>query len=80
MAEDNAHPQGRVVRVIGPVVDVEFPPNELPDIYTALTVDVTLERHHDDDHVRGGAAHRRQHHPGDRAEADGRLDPRSRRW
>ena len=43
MAEDNAHPQGRVVRVIGPVVDVEFPPNELPDIYTALTVDITLE-------------------------------------
>ena len=31
------------MRVIGPVVDVEFPPNELPDIYTALTVDVTLE-------------------------------------
>ena len=43
MAEDNAHPQGRVVRVIGPVVDVEFPPSELPDIYTALTVDITLE-------------------------------------
>ena len=43
MAEDNEHPQGRVVRVIGPVVDVEFPPNELPDIYTALEVDVTLE-------------------------------------
>ena len=78
MAEDNAHPQGRVVRVIGPVVDVEFPPNELPDIYTALTVDITLERHHHHDHVRGGAAHRRQHHPGDRAEADGRPDPRSR--
>ena len=43
MAEDNAHPQGKVVRVIGPVVDVEFPPSELPDIYTALKVDVTLE-------------------------------------
>ena len=43
MAEDKAHPQGRVVRVIGPVVDVEFPPSELPDIYTALKVDVTLE-------------------------------------
>ncbi len=43
MAEDNAHPEGRVVRVIGPVVDVEFPPSELPDIYTALKVDVTLE-------------------------------------
>ncbi|MEX2487761.1 MAG: F0F1 ATP synthase subunit beta [Nitriliruptoraceae bacterium] len=28
---------GRIVRVIGPVVDVEFPPGDLPDIYTALT-------------------------------------------
>jgi F-type H+-transporting ATPase subunit beta len=35
--------QGRVVRVIGPVVDVEFPPAELPEVHTALTVDLTLE-------------------------------------
>ncbi len=42
MAEQNGHPQGRVVRVIGPVVDVEFPPAELPEINTALTVDVKL--------------------------------------
>jgi F-type H+/Na+-transporting ATPase subunit beta len=28
---------GRIVRVIGPVVDVEFPPGDMPDIYTALT-------------------------------------------
>ena len=41
MAEGNAN--GRVVRVIGPVVDVEFPPGELPEINTALHVDVTLE-------------------------------------
>ncbi len=34
---------GRVVRVIGPVVDVEFPPDDLPEINTALKVDVTLE-------------------------------------
>jgi F-type H+-transporting ATPase subunit beta len=34
---------GRVVRVIGPVVDVEFPPARLPEINTALTVDVTLD-------------------------------------
>jgi len=33
---------GRVVRVIGPVVDVEFAPDELPEIFHALTVDVTL--------------------------------------
>ena len=31
---------GRVVRVIGPVVDVEFPRNSVPELYTALTVDV----------------------------------------
>ncbi|MGE5226751.1 MAG: F0F1 ATP synthase subunit beta [Planctomycetaceae bacterium] len=42
MAETNGHPDGRVVRVIGPVVDVEFPPNELPEINNALTVDVDL--------------------------------------
>ena len=39
----NGHADGRVVRVIGPVVDVEFPPQRLPEINTALTVDVTLE-------------------------------------
>jgi F-type H+-transporting ATPase subunit beta len=43
MAEENGRAKGRVVRVIGPVVDVEFPPAELPEIYNALTVDVTLE-------------------------------------
>ena len=42
MADDTlAH--GRVARVIGPVVDVEFPPGGLPEIYTALRIDVTLE-------------------------------------
>jgi F-type H+/Na+-transporting ATPase subunit beta len=34
---------GRVARVIGPVVDVEFTPETMPDIYNALHVDVTLE-------------------------------------
>src|SRR5256885_3047975 len=29
---------GKVTQVIGPVVDVEFPPGSLPEIYTALTV------------------------------------------
>jgi F-type H+/Na+-transporting ATPase subunit beta len=42
MTEQNGHVDGRVVRVIGPVVDVEFPPAELPEINTALTVDVEL--------------------------------------
>src|SRR6266568_1342976 len=34
---------GRVVRVIGPVVDVEFPATQIPGIYNALHVDVTLD-------------------------------------
>ncbi|GAB7050387.1 F0F1 ATP synthase subunit beta [Catenuloplanes indicus] len=41
----NGAPQtavGRVVRVIGPVVDAEFPRDAMPDIYQALHVDVTL--------------------------------------
>src|SRR3954469_18726230 len=33
---------GRVIRVIGPVVAVEFAPDEMPEIYFALHVDRTL--------------------------------------
>ena len=33
---------GRVARVIGPVVDVEFSADDMPDIYNALHVDVTV--------------------------------------
>jgi F-type H+-transporting ATPase subunit beta len=33
---------GRVVRVIGPVVDVEFAPDGMPDIHNALTLERTL--------------------------------------
>ncbi len=29
---------GKVTQIMGPVVDVEFPPGELPEIYTALTL------------------------------------------
>ncbi|MDP9797394.1 F-type H+-transporting ATPase subunit beta [Catenuloplanes nepalensis] len=41
----NGAPQtavGRVVRVIGPVVDAEFPRDAMPEIYNALHVEVTL--------------------------------------
>ncbi len=31
-----AKKDGRIIQVMGPVVDVEFPPGELPEIYTAL--------------------------------------------
>ncbi|MDO4532606.1 MAG: F0F1 ATP synthase subunit beta, partial [Coriobacteriia bacterium] len=30
---------GRIVRIVGPVVDVEFAPTEMPAIYNALVVD-----------------------------------------
>ena len=44
MAENgNGRAAGRVVRVIGPVVDVDFPPDALPEINTALEVDRTLD-------------------------------------
>ena len=35
MTESNV---GRVVQVIGPVLDVEFDPDALPDIYNALSL------------------------------------------
>ena len=34
--------RGRVARVIGPVVDIEFPADSMPSIFNALHVDVTL--------------------------------------
>jgi F-type H+-transporting ATPase subunit beta len=40
MAEQNI---GRVVQVIGPVLDVEFDPEQLPDIYNALQLKATTD-------------------------------------
>lgn len=34
---------GRVARVIGPVLDIEFPSDSMPDIYNALTVDTEID-------------------------------------
>jgi F-type H+-transporting ATPase subunit beta len=34
---------GRISRVIGPVVDIEFPADEMPEIYNALEIDFALE-------------------------------------
>ncbi len=42
VAEPTKTGVGRVVRVIGPVVDAEFPRDAMPDIFNALNVDVTL--------------------------------------
>ena len=35
--------EGRVVRIIGPVVDVEFPRGSIPGLFNALHTEVTLE-------------------------------------
>ena len=34
---------GRIVRIVGPVVDVEFPADQIPAIYNALTVDAKTQ-------------------------------------
>ncbi|HET8739217.1 MAG TPA: F0F1 ATP synthase subunit beta, partial [Acidimicrobiia bacterium] len=39
---ENAGAEGRIVKVAGPVVDVEFPPDELPEILNAVEVFFTL--------------------------------------
>jgi F-type H+/Na+-transporting ATPase subunit beta len=33
-----AHSDGKITQVLGPVVDVEFPPGSIPEMYTALRV------------------------------------------
>jgi F-type H+-transporting ATPase subunit beta len=33
---------GRLARIIGPVVDIEFPPGQIPKMYSLLTTEVTL--------------------------------------
>jgi F-type H+-transporting ATPase subunit beta len=38
MTTQIAKQDGRIVQVTGPVVDVEFPPGSLPEIYTALRI------------------------------------------
>ncbi|NNN21194.1 MAG: F0F1 ATP synthase subunit beta, partial [Acidimicrobiales bacterium] len=40
---NKVHPDGRVVAITGPVVDVEFPPHALPAINTAVTMQIDLE-------------------------------------
>ena len=36
---------GRVARVIGPIVDIEFPADQIPELYNALQVDIDLFAH-----------------------------------
>src|ERR687891_802883 len=40
---DEGKADGRVAQVIGPVIDVEFPPESIPEITTALEVDLTMD-------------------------------------
>jgi F-type H+-transporting ATPase subunit beta len=39
----NGKKDGRIVAIAGPVVDIEFPPNSLPEINDAVTMTVELE-------------------------------------
>jgi F-type H+/Na+-transporting ATPase subunit beta len=42
---------GRVARVIGPVVDIEFPADAIPDMYNALEVDIDLSAQGEDESI-----------------------------
>ncbi|HVM05230.1 MAG TPA: F0F1 ATP synthase subunit beta [Acidimicrobiales bacterium] len=42
-AQEQTTKEGRIVTVIGPVVDVEFPPGELPEINGAIEFDVETD-------------------------------------
>ena len=43
VAESTAGAVGRIARVTGPVVDIEFPHDSIPEIYNALKTDITIE-------------------------------------
>src|SRR4030088_2112905 len=42
-AEKSTNVNGRVVRVTGPVVDVEFPRGAVPELFNALHADIAFE-------------------------------------
>jgi len=42
MAESTKTATGRIARVTGPVVDIEFPHDAIPEIYNALTTEIVL--------------------------------------
>ena len=43
MTADTNLKDGRIVAIVGPVVDVEFPPDALPELHGALEFDVTVD-------------------------------------
>ncbi len=67
---------GRIARVIGPVVDVEFPIDSMPEMYNKLEVDLKLGGDEAGALPRGRPAHRRRHGPRHLAAADRRPRPR----
>ena len=56
--EDGAAGVGRIARVIGPVVDVEFPVDSMPEMYNKLEVELDARRRDRHPAARGGPAHR----------------------
>ena len=70
---------GRIVQVIGPVVDVEFEAGHLPEIYNALRIEGERGRREDRRHRGGGTASRREPRAGGRDEADRRHAARHER-
>ena len=70
---------GRIARVIGPVVDIEFPVDSMPEMYNALEIELDARRRDAHAHPRGRPAHRRRHGPRHLAAADRRPGPRRRR-
>ena len=69
--------KGKIVSVIGPVVDVEFDGGKLPKILNALKVtNPSISRREGQPHARGRAAPRREHGPHHRDGHDRRPRPR----
>jgi F-type H+-transporting ATPase subunit beta len=65
---------GRVIQITGPVVDIEFPPGQLPAIYNAVEIIRRAKRAD----LRGPAAPRQQLGPLGRDDHDRRARPRHR--
>ena len=70
---------GRVVAIAGPVIDVEFPPDAVPQINTMLSFDITIDGKPQRGAGRGRPADRRQPGAGHLPEAHRRPRARHRR-
>ena len=56
--ETGAAGVGRIARVIGPVVDIEFPVDSMPEMYNKLETELELGGEKHDPLARGRPAHR----------------------